>query len=291
MIDDFSPNGVSSANPTNDDFYNSSTNAYSSGLITNVWANWFGDGNTQTSWDPNVDAQGNTNSGSLRISLNYTGSDQLEVWDQGPANNGFAANVNGLIYSNFECDVLFDTNSAVVTNNGVVSYGALQFGCRTSSYGQDYFGNGAVIVIPQGTTNWTHVKLALNPIGNANELTIAGGILIHIYAPFYTASPLTGSNSFWIDNIKFSGSAAPAVIPPPKLTMHPAVPALRIFAGSLANTYDREELATLDSNQSWVGGKLSGDLFVHVVEHRQFRRVPDAHFPRAGEHRWKRLQQ
>jgi hypothetical protein len=44
------------------------------------------------------------------------------------------------------------------------------------------------------------------------------------------------------------------VIPPPIVAIQKAVPALRIFAGSTANTYDREELATVDGNQSWIGG-------------------------------------
>jgi hypothetical protein len=38
------------------------------------------------------------------------------------------------------------------------------------------------------------------------------------------------------------------------VSIQKAIPALRIFAGSAANDFDREELTTLDQNQSWVGG-------------------------------------
>lgn len=41
---------------------------------------------------------------------------------------------------------------------------------------------------------------------------------------------------------------------PPTLAIQKATRGLRIFAGSTANTYDRAELATTDSGQSWVGG-------------------------------------
>ena len=38
------------------------------------------------------------------------------------------------------------------------------------------------------------------------------------------------------------------------MAIQKATPALRIFAGSGTDVYGREQLATIDQNQSWVGG-------------------------------------
>ena len=252
IVDDFVPNGVTNGNPTNYDYYEADTNntAYSNGNITNVWGNWFGDGSTTATWDGTTDAQGNAASGSMIVGMNCNQNNQLEMWDQGSGNNFEALNVNGFIYSNFECDVKFDPTSALQTNtnNNTVSYGVLQFGTRASTYAQDYF-NG-VVIVPQGSNGWTHVKIGLLPSTDANEANIQG-FLIHLYTPFGGPPALIGQLKMWVDNIKFTGSAAPLVIPPPTMAISPAVPSLRIFAGT-GGQYDRQELVTLDQNQSWV---------------------------------------
>jgi hypothetical protein len=73
--------------------------------------------------------------------------------------------------------------------------------------------------------------------------------------PFYTPA-LNGSSTIWVDNIKFTAPPASAIVTPPapKMSISPATPALRVFAGSAVNTYDREELSSQDQNQSWIGG-------------------------------------
>jgi hypothetical protein len=240
------------------------TNDYSLGYIGNIWANWFGSSLQTLTWDPTTDAQGNTNSGSLKIvaSFDPVNNTQFEIWDQGPGNtigNPFGANglnAIALDITNFQCDVLFTNGDAATTNavvnNDVGFYGFFQFGSRSSTYGQAYWPGGATVSV--GNTNWVHVSLPLNP----SSLPSGTGIfdtLLHMDGPYYTP-PLNGNSTIWVDNIKFTAPPASAIVPPapPKLSVSLATPALRIFAGSAVNTYDREELSSVDQSQSWVDG-------------------------------------
>lgn len=180
----------------------------------------------------------------MMVSLNWNNDHQFEIWDQGEVNNYYALNISAFQYTNFQCDVKFAAGSA--TDSG--TFGNLQFGTRTSSYGQDYFGGPNFgVQIASTNTNWVHVSIALDAISDTNLVDIQG-LLIHIYD-----TNLTGTSTFWVDNIEFTGPLNSAPPAPPVLSLQKAVPALRIFAGSTANNYDREELATTDNNQSWVG--------------------------------------
>ena len=253
VVDDFVPAGVSSSNPTNYDYYNS-VQSYASGQIDAVWWNWFGSAFVTNQWDSTTDASNNVNSGSLKISLNWSSANtQFVLWDQGTNNNYFALGLNATTFTNFQCDVRFAPGSASdVGNRGASAppiFGHLQFGLRTSSYGQDYF--GAVDIVATNT-NWVHVSITLNAIADPNLLNM-GGLLIHIDRNFYSLN-LNGPSTLWVDNIKFVGAGSAIVPPPPTLGLQPTTRGLRIFAGSGVNTYDREQLATVDESQSWIGG-------------------------------------
>ena len=62
--------------------------------------------------------------------------------------------LNGLQYTNFQCDVRFAQGSA--TTNG--TFGFLQFGIAVGT-SQDYFGG---VSVPSSNTNWVHVSINLN---------------------------------------------------------------------------------------------------------------------------------
>jgi hypothetical protein len=258
VVDDFSTNGVSNANPTNYDYYNSAQ-IYSEGQISNVWWNWFGDAFQSATWDGTTDASNNPASGSLKISLNWNPSDandQFVIWNQGIVNNFYALNISALTYTNFQCDVKFAPGSASDTGNGTSPggnttpiFGHLRFGDRPSSYGQDWF--GAVDVLATNT-GWVHVSIPLNGISDTNLLDIQG-LIIGIDPAFYALN-LNGASTLWVDNIKFVGPGTSVAPAPPVLGLQKANPGLRIFAGSTVNIYDREGLATADNNQSWVSG-------------------------------------
>src|ERR1700722_20267321 len=99
-----------------------------------VWTNLFGTAFQSATWDLTSDANNNPNSGSLKIVANFSAANnQYEVYD---GLNGLMPPLNGLQYTNFQCDVRFAAGSALTTNNGAVSFGHLQFGTRTASFSQ-----------------------------------------------------------------------------------------------------------------------------------------------------------
>ncbi len=181
VVDQFDPTGTGG-------------NSYSSGQITNVWGNWFGSAFQSLDWDSTSDASNNPASGSMKINLNFNGSgsvpNQFEVYD---GFNGISSPLNGILYTNFQCDVRFAQGSA--TTNG--TYGYLQFGIAVG-YNQDYFGG---VSVPVGNTNWVHVSINLDANADTNLQNI-NDVLLHIYGP-----SMSGTSTFRVDNIKFVGGS------------------------------------------------------------------------------------
>ena len=168
-------------------------NSYAGGQIGNVWGNWFGDAFQSLVWDSASDASNNPASGSMQITANFNGEgsipNQFEVYD---GFNGIAPPLNGLQYTNFQCDVRFAKGSA--TTGG--TFGYLQFGIAVG-YDQDYFGG---ISVSSNNTNWVHVSINLDATADPNLQSI-GDVLIHIYGP-----TMSGLSTLWVDNIKFVGA-------------------------------------------------------------------------------------
>jgi glucuronoarabinoxylan endo-1,4-beta-xylanase len=180
LVDGFAPSGAEGYN-------------YFSGQITNVWGNWFGNAFQSLFWDPNNDVSNNPTSGSLEINLNFNNAgsipNQFEVYDN---LDGIIPAINGLQYTNFQCDIRFAQGSA--TNSG--TYGYLQFGIAVG-YSQDYFGG---VSVPTGNTNWVHVSIPLNANADTNLQSI-NNVMFHIYGP-----SMSGISTLWVDNLKFIGT-------------------------------------------------------------------------------------
>jgi hypothetical protein len=260
VVDDFSTNGVQSTNPTNYDWAVTSQAYFPPpNDIPPVWASWFGGGFTGLSFAPNVDRDNNTNvSGAMAIALTWSGGDQFVVY-QGFSQTTFVpveggtASIGWPQYTNLSCDVKFDPSSAGVTNaNGVL--GLIRIGVRPVSGGQSWTPQANYATISD-TTNWYHINMPLN---SGNPSVAAGniaGVLIGEDVGAYVPGGLNGSQILYVDNIKFTGPVAAPVIPPPTVGGPlKASPGLRIFAGSTVNTYDRQQVYTVDINQSWIGG-------------------------------------
>jgi hypothetical protein len=249
---------VDQFNPTNNPY--GGTNIYAVyDEITNVYNLWTGYGGntavdpTNIIWDstqnstntPNADA----NSGALKLIANFTGANQFVIWNRGPGNN-LAMNppiTNGYGLLTFEFDVKYDPSSQTWNNGGVTNFGNLEWGV-VPSYTLAVLGS---VQVPATNTGWVHEIISLtNLVSSDSDLLNITGIFFKQYAGY---GNLTGQSILWLDNLKFTYRNE-TIILPPTVAIQKAVPALRIFAGSTANTYDREELATVDGNQSWVGG-------------------------------------
>jgi hypothetical protein len=212
----------------------------------NPWGNWFGTAYYQVLWSTN-DAQGNVNSGSMEIQAIYPDSGiggccgpQFVAYNQ---NNGInpplAGNgAGGVVATNVEFDVQFDPSTTIISGG---NWPTIEVGTRGVDFNQYDFGT---FTIPVTQTGWVHVSLPITP--NASWATIP-----NIYFKYYSTVP-SGAVTLFVDNIVFDESQV--TIAPPTMAIQKPNNALRVFAGSTAQTYDREQLTSIDQNQSWVGG-------------------------------------
>ena len=249
---------VDQFNPTNNPYAGTNVYAAADNEITNVYNLWTGYGGntavdpTNIIWDstknctntPNSDP----NSGSMKFICNFAGNNQFVIWNRGPGNilamNPPITNGYGLL--TFEFDVMYDPSSQTEVDAGVTNYGHLEWGV-VPTYALAVLGAVNVNVT---NTGWYHVTMDLTSLVNSDpDLQSITGIFLKQYAGY---GPFNGQSIVWFDNLKFTYQNVPPVIPPPIVAIQQAVPALRIFAGSTANTYDREELATVDGSQSWI---------------------------------------
>lgn len=241
---------VDQFNPTNNPY--AGTNIYAAGNITNIYANWFGSAFSNVVWDASMDAQSNANSGSLKITANFgtNGGDQFVVMDKGPGFSYAGINppiTNGIGLLTFQCDVLYATNSPTWITGGGTNYGNLQFGVVPPYTSQDVFG---AVTISVTNTGWVHVTLPLNAVTDPNLLSIQG-LFIKMDGASY--GNLQGTTTLWVDNLEFTITNI-TVVPLPAMAVQKANPSLRIFAGDTSSQYSREEVATVDQSQSWIGG-------------------------------------
>lgn len=261
VVDDFPTNGVGPQNPVTDDFYTSSNN-YTAGQITNVWGGWFGSGGgfSNLIWSAS-DANSNPASGSMEIQLNWTQGGQFAVWEygyslQGLNNNGYMTPVPGvssLTYTSVEMDVRWDPSSVAFPGaQAYPNYGPLRIGERESGFGQNWL---LTTNIAEGNTNWIHIVAPLSPSNpeENGQNSAFSGVVIGADTGGYANSQFVGPATLYVDNIELKGPLNEENLPP-RLHIQPATPGLRIFAGSFANTYDREDLGTVSQSESWVGG-------------------------------------
>jgi len=102
-----------------------------------------------------------------------------------------------------------------------------------------------------------HINVPITALTYPYETAISN-VVFKIDGTWYSPNLAAGTTTLRVDNVSFlENSSLVGVVlsnPPPVLSIQKAVPALRIFAGSTGTVNDREELATVDENQSWIGG-------------------------------------
>ncbi len=222
---------------------------------TDAWGNWYGTAFYQVLWVTN-DANGNPTSGSMEVQNIYPDSGiggccgpQYVVYDQnngvqdvlgGTPLNGNGTATTNFVVTNITFDIQFDPTSTDTNANG--TYPSISVFTRGTAYNQNSF--GSVSGISTTNTNWIHMSFPVTP--NANWATIPNVGFSH-----YSTTE-TGTLNFYVDNIAFQEGTVN--FPPPVMSIQKTTAGLRIFAGSTINTFDREQLTSIDHNQSWVGG-------------------------------------
>lgn len=233
-----------SAGPLDDTL--SYTNNFDTSGSTASWIYWYGvnPGNSAMVWDPNMDANGNTNiSGSLYFQATFAASQQ-QAWF-GTFNNGYGYDLGGTHdiskYTNIAVYVHVDPSTPL---SQAGTYGDLQFG---------FYGAGIVgsQTIPASASNgWVRLVQPLNPAGNYGQ---RGGISFQIQTYNTYANPI-GTVKFWMDKLTFNVSPVP-VLPP--VLSPPAKPdaGLNLFSSvANGNQYQRTSIqCKTHSGVSWIG--------------------------------------
>jgi hypothetical protein len=205
-------------------------------LCVNLW----GSAPQTYTLDGSMDANTNAASGAEKVVVTMNGQGN----DQFVSKFGFAE-TNSALFTNVEFDVFWDTSSPQNCWYGPYCpfYGHLDFGFTTPT-STDIYDSLNIAIADAG--HWLHV---VRPIQTGEQVN---GILLKMYCGGY-GNPENGTITFWVDNIKLTGRR-PVTTLQPTMGIQKVTPALRIFAGSYINTSDREELATVDQSQSWIGG-------------------------------------
>jgi hypothetical protein len=216
-------------------------NTFDSGVSGITWSNFrtyvYGE---SASWDSSQDANGNPNSGSMYLTVNWPLQSDPN-WNEGWNDVQIAFGTPVFVssdYINFDVDIKVDVTNSSLSADGW-SYGAVELIINnpwTTVVGW-------VNLAP--TAEWQHLSGSFSgiPSGTYSEAVI--GFISN------GGSSLTGSVSYWIDNIVFTA-------PPTVFTNRPALsiakappPGLTCIASKPSGTYQRQMVATVNSNYSW----------------------------------------
>jgi hypothetical protein len=164
------------------------------------WVTWYGLGTV--SWDPNTDRYGNPNSGSIKISIPYTGvaNEQCAVLGTFAGRWGYdgALVLNGNNFTSLGTSVSYDY---IVSSNSYVStrgtdYGPLELDFVYPGWsGSGIYEIGST-TMPLTATNWTHVTYTI-PEGEVASLNSVAGLSFHQWS----SGLMTNNLTLWIDNI------------------------------------------------------------------------------------------
>jgi len=205
-----------------------------------AWSRWWGNAPQTYTWDGTVDAAGNANSGSLKVTVDfnlaaYGGENQFA------AVRGFPT-MDGGKYTNLVFDLLWDQSSPRRTSD----FGWFEPMLENQDYSQTSLTPFGVPTAP----GWIHVVLPINPTAPALSTIRGLGLKMWSGDP---AAGFTGRATFWVDNVKFIGNPDGVVTPPPTLSVEKPEYGLHMFASAPGAQYQRQSIRTKTPAYSWVG--------------------------------------
>ena len=224
------------------------TNNFDNASSTASWIYWYGvnPGNSAMVWDPNMDANGNTNtSGSLYYQATIPANNQ-QAWF-GTFNNGGGYDLGGTHdptkYTNIAVYVHVDP-STVLDANG--NFGDLQIGFY------EHLPISQQTIPASATNGWVRLVQPIDPAA-AGAWGQVGGIGFR-YQTYYAAGNVIGTVKMWMDKLTFNVSPVPVL--PPKL-LPPSKPdaGLNLFSSPAnGNQYQRTSIQfKTHTGISWIG--------------------------------------
>jgi hypothetical protein len=205
-----------------------------------AWSRWWGAAGQTYEWDGTVDADSNASSGSLKATI------QFDLATHG-GDNQFAllrsfSLVDGSQYTNLVFDLLWDPASP---QRPAGDFGYMEPGFRNQDFTQNWLPGFAVSTNP----GWARITLPINP--TAPKIETITGIVLKMWSG---QSPgLTGTATFWVDNVKLIARPSDVEDPPPTMSTERAKPGLKVFASAAGSQYQRQNIRTVNPAYSWVG--------------------------------------
>ena len=241
------------------------TNYIANGNIPAMW-HWWGGAATVQEWTTN-DANGNPNSGSIKITATWpTGSTADYQYSVGLSLGGVSAyglqtTLNPLNYTNFEFDIMWDTNSTINITNHMVGGdpNGFGFGFVATQYGQSWAPNAnQPVLVADG--QWHHYSIPINP-----AWPVIPGVIFKKYMGYNAANEGTTS-AFWVDNLTFDFNTN-VVIPKPKMLAAKATKGLNITAALSGSQYQRNGVRSVPADaHQWYGNTDPVTYSVTIAE-------------------------
>jgi hypothetical protein len=209
-------------------------------------ARWWGNAVQTYEHDATQDADGDAASGALKVTVQYdiaayAGENQFSARRQILP----SAVIDGSQYARLEFDLKYAASSVAQGTSG--TYGNLEVGIGHNDWSQAYFGT---VQTPVGQNDWQHIVLTvnqnnpkLNQLRDFHFKQWSGG----------AGDGMTGTQMFWIDNVKLI--AIPSTEPPPPppiVTVEPAKPGLNMISSG-GGQYDRQTVRSSLPEYTWVG--------------------------------------
>lgn len=206
-----------------------------------AWARWWGSASQLYEHDAAVDADNDAASGSLRATIGfdfatYGGDNQFALI------GGFPQ-LDGSLYTNLVFDIRWDPASPRRTSG---DHGWLEYGFRAGGFRQSWL--GAFAVPTHG--NWIRVVAPIPP--TLADLGTVSGVVFKMWAG-NAGSALTGTATFWVDNIKLIAITNDIPIPPPTLSISRPERGLNLTASHPTEQFQRQNIRTISTATSWLG--------------------------------------
>jgi hypothetical protein len=220
--------------------------------LAGAWQ-WWGGAATVREWVTN-DAAGDPTSGSIKITVTWpTGPTADYQYSVGLALSGVSSydlgvTLNPLNYTNFEFDLLWDTNSTINITNHMVGGdpNGFGFGFVATQYGQTWAPNpNQPVLVNDG--QWHHYTIPINP-----AWPVIPGVIFKKYMGYNAANEGTTS-IFYVDNITFDYNTN-LVVPKPKMFAKQATKGLNLTAAQPGGQYQRNGVRSIPADSHyWVG--------------------------------------
>jgi hypothetical protein len=242
-------------------------NAFDTGISGIAWENWrnYVSGHAEV-WDPLQDADGNTNSGSMYVTVNWpmiSDPGWNSSWNDVQIAFG-TPGFNSADFIDFEAYIKIDVTNSFPARDG--SYGVV--GLYVNSPWSEVQG----YTILRATNDWQRIRgsLAAIPSGTYNEAII--GLISN------GGSSLTNTVSYWLDNIRIT--APPSVhTNRPALSIAKAPPAgLTCIASQPGDAWQRQMVRTVSSGFSWHSATTFSDTTTYSITIADFPGAAHAGF-------------